>query len=34
MHEKILVASDGSKFSEAVLPYARFLPDNLKLDVQ
>ncbi len=31
MYEKILVPLDGSQISEAVLPYARFLSDKLKL---
>ena len=34
MYEKILVALDGSQFSEAILPYARLLADKLKLDVE
>jgi len=34
MYERILVALDGSQFSEAILPYARFLSDKLKLDVE
>lgn len=34
MYERILVALDGSRFSEAILPYARFLSDKLKLEVQ
>jgi nucleotide-binding universal stress UspA family protein len=34
MYERILVALDGSQVSEAILPYARFLSDKLKLDVE
>jgi nucleotide-binding universal stress UspA family protein len=34
MYKKILVALDGSQFSEAILPYARLLADKLKLDVE
>jgi nucleotide-binding universal stress UspA family protein len=34
MYEKILVALDGSQFSEAILPYSRLLADKLKLAVE
>jgi nucleotide-binding universal stress UspA family protein len=34
MYEKILVPFDGSQISEAILPYARFLGDQLKLAVE
>ena len=34
MYEKILVPLDGSQISEAILPYARFLGDQLKLAVE
>jgi len=34
MCEKILVPLDGSQISEAILPYARFLSDKLKLGVE
>ena len=34
MYEKILVALDGSRFSEAILPYARLFPDKLKVAVE
>jgi nucleotide-binding universal stress UspA family protein len=34
MYEKILVALDGSHFSEAILPYSRFFADKLKVPVE
>jgi nucleotide-binding universal stress UspA family protein len=34
MYEKILVALDGSQFSEAILPYSRLLAGKLKLAVE
>ncbi len=34
MYQEILVALDGSKLSEAVLPYARFFAKSLKLPVE
>ncbi|HLN87336.1 MAG TPA: universal stress protein [Candidatus Limnocylindrales bacterium] len=34
MYEKILVALDGSQFSEVILPYSRLLADKLKLAVE
>lgn len=34
MYEKILVALDGSRFSEAILPYSRLLAGKLKLGVE
>jgi nucleotide-binding universal stress UspA family protein len=34
LYEKILVALDGSRFSEAILPYARLFADKLKVAVE
>ena len=34
MYEKILVALDGSQFSEVILPYSRLLAGKLKLAVE
>ena len=33
MYSKILIPLDGSKFAEAVLPYARLLAQELKIPV-
>lgn len=34
MYDKILIPLDGSKTAEAVLPYARYLADRLKIPVE